>query len=532
MFNFLEGMHQRVLLGYCADSILNRRNRNTEIEGWFEHSEIPDHLFYDVLLFIMEYSLSETGGCSMREIAGFLSEDLRFYDVTLDPESTDRLAEYIVKDILQNGGSVLSRPVFRHETKQWEEVTVRLIEDRLSDENILLYRLSEQGYDFLLRTKEIDSQFEGWVSMLITKQQLERRNYKESFHQARQSLQILRRQQTAFEEFIQAIRRDLRSVENNAYSRMIGTFYENLKTEQEITKETIRIIREYRREMSRQKDRLLEQEDASLEESLEYLRKMSEILETIMDAENELLGNRISVRKIFESMLEASLLSEAGTRRYDFFETILRPAVHMHDEELAVFTKLKRPLLVPKTDKILNIGLLYAPQRNLEEEDLESERILQEEAEEDLRRISREKRMELYRKTFRSLVLYAETHDSFTVKEFVTFCDREAEETDSEFLSDSKSFFLMFLDLYALGTIDFEALRGEPVREDEAAEEFDIHQMIQRLDIPASDLTVQTLRLEAKSGSDIYILRNEEDENLSYGMNGLEVRVTRKEKQR
>jgi hypothetical protein len=251
-----------------------------------------------------------------------------------------------------------------------------------------------------------------------------------------------------------------------------------------------------------------------------------------MDAENELLGNRISVRKIFESMLEASLLSEAGTRRYDFFETILRPAVHMHDEELAVFTKLKRPLLVPKTDKILNIGLLYAPQRNLEEEDLESERILQEEAEEDLRRISREKRMELYRKTFRSLVLYAETHDSFTVKEFVTFCDREAEETDSEFLSDSKSFFLMFLDLYALGTIDFEALRGEPVREDVAAEEFDIHQMIQRLDIPASDLTVQTLRLEAKSGSDIYILRNEEDENLSYGMNGLEVRVTRKEKQR
>ena len=532
MFSFLEGMHQRVLLGYCADSILNRRNRNTEIEGWFAHSEIPDHLFYDVLLFVMEFSLSETGGCSLREIAGFLSEDLRFYDLKLDAESLDRLASYMVKDILQNGGSVLSRPVFHHETKQWEEATIRLIEDRLSDENVLLYRLSQQGYDFLLRTKEIDNQFEGWVSMLITKQQLERRNYKESFDQARQSLQILRKQQTAFEEFIRSIRRDLKSVENDAYSRMIGTFYENLEAEQEITKETMRILKEYRRDMSEQKDKLLEQEDTSLEQSLEYLRKMSEILETIMDTENELLSNRINVRKIYESMLEASLVSEISFRRYDLYETILLPAVHMHDEELEAFTKLKRPLLIPKTDKILNLGLLYAPQRNLEEEDLEAERILNEEEEENARQIARENRMRLYRKAFRSFMEYARDHDRFTVKEFVTFCDREAEETDDEFLSDSKLFFLMFLDLYAMGTIDVEKLISEPVSQDESAEEFDIRQMIQSLETPLSDLNIQTVSLHAEEGSDIYMLRNEEDENISYGMDALEVRITRRERRK
>ena len=532
MFSFLEGMHQRVLLGYCADSILNRKNRNTEIEGWFAHNEIPDHLFYDVLLFIMEYSLSETGGCSLREISGFLSEDLRFYDIALDAESIERLASYMIKDILQNGGSVLSRPVFHHQTKQWEEATIRLIEDHLSDENVLLYRLSQQGYDFLLRTKEIDNQFEGWVSMLITKQQLERRNYKESFDQARQSLQILRKQQTAFEEFIRSIRRDLKSVENDAYSRMIGIFYDNLEAEQEITRETIRILKEYRRDMSQQKDRLLEQEDASLEQSLEYLRKMSEILETIMDTENELLSNRINVRKIYESMLEASLVSDISFRRYDLFETILKPAVHMHDEELEAFTKLKRPLLVPKTDKILNLGLLYAPQRNLEEADLEAERILNEEEEENERLIAREKRMRLYREAFGNFMDYSRDHDRFTIKEFVTFCDREAEEQDKDFLSDSKLFFLMFLDLYAQGTIDFEKLVNEPVGQDESAEEFDIRQMIQSLNIPLSEHNIQAITLSAKEGSDIYTLRNEADENISYGMDSLEVQVTRGEKQK
>ena len=532
MFSFLEGMHQRVLLGYCADSILNRKNRNIEIEGWFAHNEIPDHLFYDVLLFIMEYSLSETGGCSLREISGFLAEDLRFYDISLDAESIERLAAYMIKDILQNGGSVLSRPVFHHETKQWEEATIRLIEDHLSDENVLLYRLSQQGYDFLLRTKEIDNQFEGWVSMLITKQQLERRNYKESFDQARQSLQILRKQQTAFEEFIRSIRRDLKSVENDAYSRMIGIFYENLEAEQEITRETIRILKEYRRDMSQQKDRLLEQEDASLEQSLEYLRKMSEILETIMDTENELLSNRINVRKIYESMLEASLVSDISFRRYDFFEMILKPAVHMHDEELEAFTKLKRPLLVPKTDKILNLGLLYAPQRNLEEADLEAERILNEEEEENERLIAREKRMRLYREAFGNFMSYSRDHDRFTIKEFVTFCDKEAEENDKDFLSDSKLFFLMFLDLYAYGTIDFEKLVDEPVGQDESAEEFDIRQMIQSLNIPLSEHNIRMISLSAKEGSDIFTLRNEEDENISYGMDSLEVQVTRGEKQK
>ena len=529
MESFLEGMHQRVLLGYCADSILNRKKRNTEIEGWFPDSGILDHMFYDVLLFIMEYSLSESGGCSLREISQFLFNDLRYYRVVLDVSKTEMLASYMVRDILQNGGSVLSYPLFHHETGHWQEATVRLIEDRLSDDKVLLYRLSEQGYDFLLRTREIDTQFEGWVSMLITKQQLERRNYRESYHQARQSLQILRKQQTAFEEFIRSIRRDLRSVENDAYSRMIGSFYENLETEQEMTREIIRIIEEYRREMSSQKEQLLEQDDRTLEESLDYLRGMSDILETIMDTENELLSHRYSVRKIYESMLEESLLSSFSFRRYDYYETILKPASSLHDEELSAFLLLRRPLTLPQTEKIFNPGLLYAPERNLEEEDLESERILSEEEEENVRLLEKQKRMNLYKEAFSLFLNYAGTHDRFRIREFVHFCDRLAEENDTEFLSDSKSFYLMFLDLYSLGTIDFDHMEFQEKPYDDSAEEFDIAQMLRILQIDPAGLNIRTIVLNAEKGTDRYYLRNEQDENLAYGMDTLEVIVTRKE---
>ena len=90
----------------------------------------------------------------------------------------------------------------------------------------------------------------------------------------------------------------------------------------------------------------------------------------------------------------------------------------------------------------------------------------------------------------------------------------------------------MFLDLYAYGTIDFEKLVDEPVGQDESAEEFDIRQMIQSLNIPLSEHNIRMISLSAKEGSDIFTLRNEEDENISYGMDSLEVQVTRGEKQK
>ncbi len=527
MNEFLEGMDQRILLGYCADSILNRKRRNTEIEGWFSEGML-DHLFYDVLLFIMEYSLSESGGCSLSEVSQFLAEDLRTYHVSLEADRIDQLAGYMVKDILQNGGSILAYPVFHHETGTWTEMTVRLIEDRISDENILLYRLSEQGYDYLLRTKEIDRQFEGWVSMLITRQQLERRNYKESYKQARQSLQILRKQQTAFEEFIRSVRRDLHSVENSAYSTMIVSFYESLEEEQKMTREIVSLIQEYRQEMSVQKDRLLDENDAKLEESLLYLRQMAEILETITNTENELLSHRYSVRRIYEEMLETSLLSSDSFRRYDYFETILKPSASLHDEQFAVFNVLKRPLLMPKTDKILNLGLLYAPQRSLDEEDLSSEVILSEEEEENYRLLEKQKRMELYCRSFETFIAYAESHEAFTVKEFVKWCDMEAERNDTDFLSDTKNFYLMFLDLYALGTIDFEHMDISDIHRDETAEEFDLPQIFNSIHMNPGKLNIRSMTLHAADTFDYYSLLQNED-NLEYGMNGLYVTTERKD---
>ena len=532
MNEFLNGMEQRILLGYCADSILNRRKRNTEIEGWFPEEGELDHMFYDLLLFIMEYSLSEAGGCTLSEISSFLSEDLRQYAVSLTAEQTDQLASYMVKDILQNGGSVLSYPVFYHERGQWGEAVVRLIEDRLSEDRMLVYKLSEQGYDFLLRTKEIDNQFEGWVSMLIAKQQLERRNYRESYKQARQSLQILRKQETAFDAFIQSIRRDLHSVENDAYSKMIDTFYENLQLEQQMTEETIRVVKEYRRELSSQKERLLEQEDKTLEESLGYLKGMAELLETITETENRLLNNRYSVRKIFEQLIEASLTASVSSRHYDYYETLIHPAGEMHDPQFLQYLYLRRPLLEPRMDKTMNLGLLYAPEKNLDREADDPDYIaLSEEEEENLRLKEKAERMERTQSAFLQFLRYAESHPIFRIRDFVHACNKEAEENNEPYLSDHKSFYLMFLDLYAQGTMDLTEEDLTDVRYDDSAEEFDFRQMMKRMKSEGFRTDVKTITLNTAEGIDIFTAYTSMD-TLEYGMDSLEAVITYRKKDR
>ena len=79
MFDFLEGFQDRMEFAAIVDSIVNRKNTNIEIEGWFEKDEL-DNLFFSLLVYIMEQTLNENDDCTMDNIAVFLDNILPFYN--------------------------------------------------------------------------------------------------------------------------------------------------------------------------------------------------------------------------------------------------------------------------------------------------------------------------------------------------------------------------------------------------------------------------------------------------------------------
>jgi len=112
-FDFLEGFEKRMQILAAIDSIVNRFNRNMDIEKRFESAQL-DNIILSVLVFIMERTLSEDEECTLGSISAFLQSILPEYEIDFPAGNTRELAEYIIKDILQNGGEARYYPVMKY----------------------------------------------------------------------------------------------------------------------------------------------------------------------------------------------------------------------------------------------------------------------------------------------------------------------------------------------------------------------------------------------------------------------------------
>jgi hypothetical protein len=107
-----------------VESIVKRKNTNLEIESWFENQEL-DNLFFSLLVYIMEQTLSENDECTMENMTRFLDDILADYHKNLSYDRVTQLAEYMVKDILQNKGIGKSYNVMNYETGS-RDIRIRL----------------------------------------------------------------------------------------------------------------------------------------------------------------------------------------------------------------------------------------------------------------------------------------------------------------------------------------------------------------------------------------------------------------------
>ncbi|MDY3233698.1 MAG: hypothetical protein SOW94_04035 [Erysipelotrichaceae bacterium] len=497
---FQKGCEQRALLGYCAESILNRQGRNMEIESWFEEGRL-DVMFYDVLLFIMDSSLSSRDGTPLEEIAAFLAEDCRMYGHELSGAQIHSLADYMVRDILQNNGRILQYPIYDTEKQVWQDHTVRLIEDSIQD-GIIFYRLTEQGYDFLLRTREVDAEYDGWVSMLIMQRKLEHRNFRESKDQCRQCLNILRREEQRFLDFTMRVRQDVASIGRKEYSKMISSYYENLDEEKKLTDETINLVEKFRAELSRNLQNHFHADEETAQ-NLSYLSEMADMLAIITGEEGKLLEQRYSISSLYQEMLEDNL-TISPTRRYDFGKEVIDPFAKISGNAMAAgYRRLIRPLYEPEAEKVFDLLMLYRPEKKFREED-RSDLILDTEEtydssdeKEEIEAIS-----ERYAKVFSRLLDYCALHpEGFAVSEFISWYEEELQE-DYPGNRNDKSCFLMFLNLYAMGIVRLEV---DPESNEVPDKDFSLNETLRRLQEQDPEFHgIRSLSVSSEDGEDLF----------------------------
>ena len=198
-----------------ANSIINRKGKNTAIENQFEENELTN-IIVSVLLFIMEKTLEENNECEMHHIENFLDELLQFYySKSFTRQQIKDISGYIIKDILQNNGVRYTYPVINYESKKMEEITIRLIADKIIDENNerkIVYMLTNQGYEFLFRMREIDEEIQLTIEQLKLKEYIKRKKFSSAVRQSVELISYVRQKKKDIENFILSIKQNIYNV--------------------------------------------------------------------------------------------------------------------------------------------------------------------------------------------------------------------------------------------------------------------------------------------------------------------------------
>lgn len=443
-----------------VDALINRRSRKAELENPIGDKEF-ENLIFSVLVFIMEKTLTEEEECTIKTISAFVENILdEYYHHPSANELALPITEYIIKTVLQFDGKNTYYPVMNYETREWVQQRIKLLNEKVEDRPqgyVSIYSLTDQGYDFLFRTKEVDNELSFSVEEFKLRELIRRKNYKKALQQSNNLVQMVRQKKRDLEQFIQSARGNIHDLDLTKFDELISSIYKLLEEE-------YKALGEIQNMVSISEGRIREdyEKHGELTEDLRKaqteMKKIIQNLSTARKEQSSLINSREGSYKILKSTLEESF-QFTTQKRYDFEQEILQPMEKISEEGAKNLWKLFTPLFHIEPYRYLPISLLYKAQGKLsEEESTEAEGILVDEVKEDVEKERNEKINHVYLKILTYIVEEARERDG-TI-DFKTLCE-ELQKDHEEFksLMQENLLFITLLKLYEMETLDVRAFR-------------------------------------------------------------------------
>lgn len=447
MKDYLERFQNRMEFVAVIDSIVNRRNKNTEIESWFEPFEI-DNILFSILVFIMECTLSEDRECTLSEISSFLKDIMPYYNKQLSLQQIETVTRYLIKDILRSNGKVHNYGVMNYEKGGLSEISVMLIEDYMIAEKEVGYKLTSQGYNFLFRTKEIDDELGFKMEEFRLKLLIQKKNYKKAVSQSRELIQMLRNKENQLILFEKRLRNNLKQVDSEEYISLLNDINQTLEQEYSTMQDIHKMI-----DLS--KKRLNEEETSYGELSEKEVNAKKEVamiennVEIALKLQRDLIIQCRKTKEIYVEMLRDAI-RYMHKKTYDFEKYILTPLENGGVNDMEKINRLLTPLMKIQLKKSLNVTELYSEQsiaESIHETNIHEEPNFTEDTE----ITKKEKQSTEYVRLIGELLHFASQNKRFTLKDFLNYLRKDG--NFYEMLSD-KNTYIVFLKLYEFGTLD------------------------------------------------------------------------------
>lgn len=369
---------------------------------------ILDNMIVAVLVFIKDRTLGTEQTCTIADVERFLED----FSVVLPTDYNTNpkiLARYIIVDVLQNGGVMAEFTTFYSTSESFEPMPIRLINEEKGS-----YHLTDDAFDFLFRSKEIESELDYSVTRFRMKEYMRRDNYEDALDASRELVSRIRNMKVSMDDFLLRCREDISKITVDQYETVVGRIRSLLEDEyKELTE-----IQAAAKERAKNLEEAL-QNGVGTEDTQKHRSALKEIIENIsltIDEQRTLINKKASLSESYQALIRDNFVVNRF-ERLNFERDILSPLRKM-DTSLGDAAKFFLFMLTkPEFDKKFSVENFYAPQGKISEN--EAEEGLDITGEE----TDYEKQVEIRNTRFRNiscdLFRFMEHKDHFKISDFI-----------------------------------------------------------------------------------------------------------------
>lgn len=422
------------------------------------------NMIFSVMLYIMEQSLKEEV-CTIDDISTYIDDiNVNYLGKNMSYEDCRNLGDFIINVVLCNEGKEMYFDCFDYENKAYKNENIRYVANKIvyldSDMKRTSYYLTDDGYNLLLSTLEIENNMKLTIHEMIFKMQLEKQSYDKALDEIKNVFNQLRIQLQKIQEAMLRIRR-------NALRYSVAD-YESIQLENmETIEDTKKRFQGYRENVCQRMKELEEQNinvdklSAEEEENLNNLRQIESYLNRSIEQHQKILNSHFDLKTLYEK--ELKLLAQMSRIQRFSLRTELYDKLLENPESIENLDYFFRPLLHQDIDKIYNLNKALELQRPIrkKQEDEEEETLDFDEGQwqEELERKQKEKLLK-YEKSLEYIMTLVSENNSLTLKEL------ESRIGDDE---DAKAVCIPSIDIFK--EIMVELIKSKEIKIDELKKE-------------------------------------------------------------
>ena len=536
-YDFLKHFPKRMKnVGLYAILVQNSSQKAIWRQYGFLKIDEQLNMIFAVMLYIMEQSLKEEN-CTMDDIGAYIDTiNVQHFEKNMTYEDCRKLGDFIVNVVLSNEGKVMHFDGFDFESNAYHIMHISYVANRIVyvDQELrrTSYYLTDDGYNLLLGTLEIENNMKLTIHEMIFQMHLEKQSYDKAVDEIKNVFNLLRIQLQKIQEAMGKIRR-------NALNYSVKDYEEILLENLETISDTKQKFQNYR-EMVKSRSRELEETNINVkrlspkdEEKLNHLKEIERYLNRAIDEHQKILNSHFDLKALYtkelEQLSQLSLIKRFSFRT-EFYDKVLEDASAL--ENLDYFL---RPLFCQDIDKIYNLNKafqLQKPVRKREEQDSEEVLDFDEDAWQKEQEELRQMKMKKYEDCLSCILQYASENGEISLQEIQEKTENHA---DRERLIPCVEIFKeIMVELIRNREIDIEALLKErSAFIQDRPGEFQLNDMILQLvdeHKEYADMTrIETYRIPGDSAVVFENVSNEDGRTKSIRCSNVLVRILRRE---